>query len=796
MTHPERAGRAVALSLWTLCGVVIAAGQVPGGHAAGAKPAVFSITPLVNSIAPSSVTQGNLGFAITVTGGNFALGDQVAVNDIAVPTEYISSTQLVGSVPAENLQLPGQLPISVEIPGPPAISSNQVFLTIVPAPTLVSATPQDVIAGSPGFTLTVVGSQFLPRDTVVVGGIELSTTYLSANQLTAYVPAALLVNSGRFNVVVAAPDGPVSNDAALIVAPVLKSLGNVQVNGNQVTIDATGGGFVPADFVALTANGIETNLPTTFLSPTLLRATMTPAALQIGAGLFNVAAPDGSGSPFLSFALPFAISSFTPGGTFAGGPAFNLIVSGGIFPPGSLVLWNGAPLTTTVTSLTQLSANVPASLIASPGVVTIQIVHPNGTTASSPFAINSGSTIFDLNPSSAAAGGQTFTLTLNGGGFLRGAVVQWNGTPLATVFVSATQLTATVSASLIATAGAASIEVINAGGAPSNQLSFAITPSAAPAGITGLMPSTVVAGGPDLVLTVQGTGFVAASTVDFNGSPLVTTFVGSGQLVATVPAALTAVAGTAKITVSADSVVSNASTFTILAGPPVTSTAAIVNLGNEASPIAPGSLVSIYGSQLSLSAAAASRLPLPNSLSSVSVLINGIPAPLLYVGPSQINAQVPFEAPPGAATLIVNLGGVPSAPVIFQLQPIGPGVWTLPGGSATLAVNDSNGNLVTPSNPVAPGTYVTFYLTGQGALNNPVPTGGAAPPTPLATPVASVDATVGGVAADAVSALAPGLVGILQVNIQIPAVASGNQPLAVTVGGVPSNVTFLPIASQ
>ncbi len=85
---------------------------------------------------------------------------------------------------------------------------------------------------------------------------------------------------------------------------------------------------------------------------------------------------------------------------------------------------------------------------------------------------------------------------------------------------------------------------------------------------------------------------------------------------------------------------------------------------------------------------------------------------------------------PGPATLIANVRARLSAPVIFQLQPIGPGVWTLPGSTTTLAVNDSNGTLVGPTNAVAPGAYVTFFLTGQGALNNPVATGGPAPPDP------------------------------------------------------------------
>jgi uncharacterized protein (TIGR03437 family) len=367
---------------------------------------------------------------------------------------------------------------------------------------------------------------------------------------------------------------------------------------------------------------------------------------------------------------------------------------------------------------------------------------------------------------------------------------------LPTVLVSSTQLTATVSASLIAAAGSAAIGVVEPAGPRSNLVSFAITASPTAAGISGLTPGAVVAGGPDLILTVSGVGFVQVSSVAFNNAALQTTFVSAVQLVATVPAALIAAPGSARITVSSGSAVSAAVILTVLSGPPVTSSAAIVNLGSSSSAIAPGSLISVYGSGLASAPAAAAGTPLPNLLGGASVLVNGILAPIVYVSPTQINAQVPFEAPAGPATLVVNVGGVPSASVIFSLQPLGPGVWTVPGTSRTLAVNDGDGTLVTPAAPVAPGTYVTFYLTGQGVLDNPVPTGGAAPPSPLSTPVVPVQATVGGVAADLVSALAPGLVGILQVNIQIPVVPPGDQPLAVTIGGVASNMTTLPIAAR
>jgi len=83
-------------------------------------------------------------------------------------------------------------------------------------------------------------------------------------------------------------------------------------------------------------------------------------------------------------------------------------------------------------------------------------------------------TLTSLQPSSAAAGGPGFVLTVNGTGFVSGAVVRWNGSALATSFVSATQLTTPVPASLIATAGSASITVVNAGAAASSAAIFTI----------------------------------------------------------------------------------------------------------------------------------------------------------------------------------------------------------------------------------------------------------------------------------------------------------------------------------
>ena len=85
--------------------------------------------------------------------------------------------------------------------------------------------------------------------------------------------------------------------------------------------------------------------------------------------------------------------------------------------------------------------------------------------------------ISSLSPASANAGGPAFTLTVNGTGFLSGATVQWNGSAIPTMFASATQLTATVAAGLIASAGSAGIVVVNPGGASSGTTALLITPA-------------------------------------------------------------------------------------------------------------------------------------------------------------------------------------------------------------------------------------------------------------------------------------------------------------------------------
>jgi len=183
-----------------------------------------------------------------------------------------------------------------------------------------------------------------------------------------------------------------------------------------------------------------------------------------------------------------------------------------------------------------------------------------------------------LNTTSVAAGGLEFDLTVSGTNFVSGAVVMWNGTALSTTFVSATEVIALVPASLIASAGTASVTVVNPDGATSAAVTFTINPAGL--AISGLSPVSAVPGGAAFTLTVNGTAFVSGAVVDWNGTALATTFVGATQLTASVPAALIASAGIATVTVvNPGAVISGGVGFPIQSGPQATSVSPGAGIG-------------------------------------------------------------------------------------------------------------------------------------------------------------------------------------------------------------------------
>src|SRR5262249_32881698 len=152
----------------------------------------------------------------------------------------------------------------------------------------------------------------------------------------------------------------------------------------------------------------------------------------------------------------------------ATGPAFTLTVNGSGFVSGSAVRWNGSSRPTTFVNSSQLTAMIPASDIATVGSAQVTVNSPApGGGVSTPFAFNVTQannpvpSVTSISPNTATAGAAAFTLTVNGTNFTSASEVSWNGANLATIFVSATQLTAQVPANLISAVGSAQVTVAN-----------------------------------------------------------------------------------------------------------------------------------------------------------------------------------------------------------------------------------------------------------------------------------------------------------------------------------------------
>jgi|GEM_PF-1659996 len=210
--------------------------------------------------------------------------------------------------------------------------------------------------------------------------------------------------------------------------------------------------------------------------------------------------------------------------------------------------------------------------------------------------------------------------------------------------------------------------------------------------------------------------------------------------------------------------------------------------------LAPGAIIQIYGSSLAAQSTPSTN-PLTTKLGNTSVTIGGIPAPLYYAGPGQINAQVPFELTPGNRyQLIVNNNGAFSTPAPLQLASVAPGIATYLATGAVIAQH-ADYSLVTEDSPARPGEYLMFYLTGLGATDTPVATGAPSPLSPLAHPLAQLTLTLNGAPVPtAFVGLTPTLVGLYQVNFQMPAtLPSGDLTLSVAQSGVQSNTAILPV---
>src|ERR1700733_4839553 len=234
------------------------------------------------------------------------------------------------------------------------------------------------------------------------------------------------------------------------------------------------------------------------------------------------------------------------------------------------------------------------------------------------------------------------------------------------------------------------------------------------------------------------------------------------------------------------------STLVTLA-PVLNASAPVVNGASfsPTAPVAPGSIVSIFGTGFASLAASSSTWP--TAIGETSVTFNGVAAPLYYVSFGQIDAQVPFALGLGNVNVEVTVGSQVSAPQTIHVEAFSPGIFTVDPAGTGAILHASNYVLVSSSAPAQPGEYILIYATGLGAMRTPVPSGTPAPGNPPAETLDTPTVAIGGLSSlVSFSGLAPDFVGLYQVDVQVPtSLAAGNQTVQISADGVFSNTAIL-----
>jgi hypothetical protein len=627
------------------------------------KPAfAFSVNPppSITSLNPTTAVAGGAAFTLTINGTNFTAATTSSWGATALATTYVSATQLTAAVPASLIAAVGAA--SVTVSNVNGSSAGAAFTVNPPPPTITSLSSTSTVATGATFTLAINGTNFLPGAGVTVArwnSTALTATYVSSSQLTAVVPASLIANPVTASISVVTTFGASSGIPFTVnpAPPIITAFTMTQVpaGSSAFIMYIYGKNFTPTMTVNWGTTPLTAALVGTFTLPVTIPASLVA---KVGKVRWSVTTAGGTSASFtFIIAQPSpTITSVSPASVAAGGAAFTLTVNGSNFISGINTMWGTTWVGANVISSTQLWVTIPASMIAIAGTASVQVYVSGGPGYSNSAIITINPeppTISSLSPS-VTAGGAAFMLIITGNVFTTASTVMWGTTPLYTVYVSPTQLRASVPASLIQFSGTGSVTVTTEAGTTA-PATFTINP-ALPA-ISGLTPGVTTAGSAGFTLTINGAYFTSATTSKWGSTALTTAYVSSTQLTAVVPASLVASAGTPSVTVTTAVGTSPPAAFTIYPPPRITTTTLPYGTAGNAysGPInvtggAPGYTWTVTG--------------LPNSLSyfnssDSTLIITGTPA-----SPGAITFQVSVQdtvgATAGPVTLTINVAAGPS----------------------------------------------------------------------------------------------------------------------------------------
>ena len=460
----------------------------------------------------------------------------------------------------------------------PRVSVFEALTSLVPvtnpAPILTSVTPARLRAGLSPVTMTLVGSGFDVFSVAYWNGVARPTTVLSTTQLQAEISSADLAAgpSAQVTVVTPAPGGgtssaltvPIDPPPSLVPSPLSVS------PGSRINVTLANGFGNAGDWIGFASTA----------SPNTSYQTFTYVGTGVTDRTWSVTAPATPGPYefrlFLNNSYTRAATSATvtvdaalnPGPTItslapatmpAGNPAFTLTVNGAGFVASSVVKWNGAARATTFVSATQLRAAIDAADISAVGQASVTVVSPSpggGTSNATTFSATPPPVLTVSATSVAPGASVTATLTNGAGGgqdwLALASTASANTSYVTFTYVGAGVTTRTWTVTMPSTPGPYEFRLFFNNSYTRAATSPVVTVSAGINGmptVASLSPSRTGAGTGAFSLTVNGTNFLPASEVRWNGVARPTTFVSSTQLRAAIAASDVAAIGTAQVTV-------------------------------------------------------------------------------------------------------------------------------------------------------------------------------------------------------------------------------------------------------
>ena len=753
----------------------------PGGGVTMAAAFTISGSPLpsIFSIQPSSLSGGSAGATITVNGSGFTSASVVQWNGQSRVTTLVSPTQLTAAVLASDVSAVGTGQIAVLNPPPGGGTSNalSVSITANPVPVLQTMTPASLPVGGSGQALQVQGSGFTSSTVVRWNGQNRATTIVNNSTLSILLTAADLATPGLVDVTAYNPPdgGGLSSPLFFAVAVPLAPRG--------MAYDATRGTLwvsVGSSDPTYGNQVVPVNPLTGIIGPGVLVGS-NPSKVEIADdGSYLYVALDGAAAVRrVNLATQTADLQF-PVGTDIDGTLY----------VNDMVVLSGSPHTVAIArGYRDISPSFDGVAIFDDGVQRPTIDNAYGIDRLEPSA--SPTTLYGDDTEVSSFDFHTLTVTANGavdaksvgnaplGGynsdikFANPYIYALNGA------VYNPQTASAVGTYSLGMAGPYQVTGTGVAPDPANgRTSLSVGVFGLPGGSLAVFDQTTFLQRGSFSIP----SFTAASSADDTIMRVGTNTLamrGTGQLFLVQSVALV---------------------------PPAVTAAGLVSSASFAagSAVAPGSLVSLFGTGLSTNTLPANAVPLPVSLGGTAVTMDGVGAPIVYMSPGQINFQVPWEEN-GKSTgqLVVGAPGFTETPVKVSLAQYSPGIFTVGTNNQAAALVGNAASLAAPvgtatgSRPANREETISIYCTGLGPVNNQPPTGTAAPgPPALATTTVTPTVTLGGESLTvSFSGLTPGLVGLYQVNALIPGDAATGPavPLIISIGGSPSNTATIAV---